>query len=243
MNDIWANLAPVIAARHCKRAFLDRPVPDGVLTRVLEAAAGAPSTRNNQPWRVEVVSGGARDELVRALVGAFDEGEPSQPDYANRPATPDPVTAQRAAVASNGVLRAKGYDSTNPDERRRHLRDNLGIYGAPVAMIFHISEALVPGAFLEVGLFLQLVMLGLVAHDLGSCPQFSVAGYPHILRRQLGLSSDRLIVCNLAVGYPDPDVAVNRFVPPRAPAAEFVGWHHQARLHTSDKRPDRARGR
>jgi nitroreductase len=96
-----------------------------------------------------------------------------------------------------------------------------------VAMVFHLPADAVPGAFLEMGFFVQNVMLGLVACGLGSCPQYSVAGYPQVLREELGLGADRLIVCTLAVGYPDPLAGVNAFVPARAALAEYTRWHDQ----------------
>ena len=68
-------------------------------------------------------------------------------------------------------------------------------------------------------------MLALVACGLGSCPQFSVAGYPDAIRDELGIGGDRLIVCGLAVGHPDESVAVNHFHPARAELTEFVRWH------------------
>jgi hypothetical protein len=67
-------------------------------------------------------------------------------------------------------------------------------------------------------------MVGLVAHGLGSCPQYSVAGYPDLVRDELGFGRDRLIVCGLAVGWVDEAAAINRFVPERAPLAEYVQW-------------------
>ncbi|GAB2859958.1 hypothetical protein GCM10027074_28850 [Streptomyces deserti] len=97
-------------------------------------------------------------------------------------------------------------------------------YGAPAALVCHLPGDAVPGTFLETGLFLQNVMLGLVARGLGSCPQFSVAGYADALRRKLDIDADRIIVCTLAVGYPDEAAPVNRFVPRRAGLEEYVRW-------------------
>jgi nitroreductase len=48
-----------IAARRSVRAFLDTPVGDDVLERVMEAARLAPSARNGQEWRFVVVRDGA----------------------------------------------------------------------------------------------------------------------------------------------------------------------------------------
>lgn len=226
MDHDWKMFEAVVTARHCKRAFLDLPVPRQTLTDVLTAAAHAPSTRNAQPWRVSVVSGAARQALTARLCDAFDRGVAPAPDYRNRPRGADPVAEQRGRVSLDGVLRALDLAAQGRAGRRAHLRMNLEFYGAPVAMVFHLPADAVPGAFLETGFFVQNVMLGLVAVGLGSCPQFSVAGYPSILREELGLG-DRLVVCTLAVGYPDPAARVNSYVPGRAPTAEFTRWHDQ----------------
>jgi len=214
----------IIRARHCKRAFLGRPVPRAVLEEVLGAAAQAPSTRNGQPWSVAVVSGQAREALARRLCDLFDRGAAMKMDYDSRPAELPPAHQERARLASAGVHAAKGIAPDDAAGRRSHLRDNLRFYGAPVAMIFHLPANAAPGTFLEAGFFIQNVMLGLVARGLGSCPQASVAGYSDALRQALGLASDRLIVCNLSVGYADDTAAVNRFVPERADLADYVQW-------------------
>ncbi|MEV0642439.1 nitroreductase [Streptomyces sp. NPDC050619] len=214
----------LIASRHCKRAFLDRPVARDVLAEVLLAAGQAPSSRNIQPWRLTVVTGGPLDALVRTLCEGFDRGEQPRPDCANRTPTLDDTAAERARAALTGVLRAKGHAPDDPSAARAHLRDNLRFYGAPAALVCHVPGDAVSGTFLEAGLFLQNVMLGLVARGLGSCPQFSVAGYADALRRKLDIDADRIIVCTMAVGYPDEAAPVNQFVPQRARLEEYVHW-------------------
>ncbi|GAA3369324.1 nitroreductase [Streptomyces sannanensis] len=215
----------VIMDRHCKRAFLDNAVPHGLLADVLRAAGHAPSNRNTQLWQVTVVTGRSLEALVRRLREAFDRGEPVSPDYRNRPPALDPAAERRARSAGTGVLRAKGVAVADDLARRAHLRDNLGFYGAPVALVCHLPANAVPGTFLELGCFLQNMMLGLVARGLGSCPQFSVARYADILRKELGIPEDRLIACTVSAGYPDEAAPVNRFVPPRARLEEYTQWH------------------
>ncbi|HEV2783889.1 MAG TPA: nitroreductase [Actinophytocola sp.] len=224
---LWAGFLSVLSARHCKRAFLDKPVPREVLEQVLRAAANAPSTRNGQPWQVAVLSGPRREALAARLCAEFDSGVQPSPDYQNRPVRPDEATERRAREAGAGVLRAKGVERTDAAARRAHLRDNYQFYGAPTEMIFHLPAEAPPGLFLEMGFFLENVMLGLVACGLGSCPQFSVAGYADAIRDELGLG-DRLVVCGLAVGYPDESVPVNHFHPRRAELADYVQWHDQS---------------
>jgi nitroreductase len=218
------DVLSAITARHCKRAYLDRPVPQALLREVLAAAAHAPSTRNAQPWEVVVLSGAARRRLADRLCAAFDADEPARPDYVNRRPSSDPRELERAERAGRGLFEASGIARDDRQARRAHLRGNFQFHGAPVAMILHLPADAVAGTFLEMGFFLQNVMIGLVACGLGSCPQFSVAGYPDCIRSELGLGADRLIVCSLAVGYPDPQAPVNAFAPERAGMAEYTRW-------------------
>lgn len=51
--------------RHSKRSFLDKPVPEDALLRILEAARWAPSANNNQPWRFIVVRDPQRLQAFR----------------------------------------------------------------------------------------------------------------------------------------------------------------------------------
>jgi nitroreductase len=233
----WTTFRSVLNGRHSKRAFLIKPVPRDLLESVL-ATAGccAPSTRNSQPWQVSVVTGECKDALARRLCAEFDRGVGPRPDYEFRPARgakPDHALDARAREASVGVLLAKGHNEIDRAARRSHLRDNLGFYGAPVEMIFHLPTDAMPGQFLEMGFFLQNVMLSLVACGLGSCPQFSVAGYPDAIRAELGLGADRLVVCGLAVGYPDESMPVNQFQPSRAELADYVRWHDKTPPETT----------
>ena len=62
MNSMDVNEA--IRTRKSVRSFLDAPVGEEVLTRVLEAARAAPSARNAQEWRFVAV----RDLEARAKI-------------------------------------------------------------------------------------------------------------------------------------------------------------------------------
>lgn len=182
-----------------------------------------------------MVTGKRKDTLASRLCAQLDRDVTPRPDFTYRPDRGDSTSAARAREASVGVLLAKGHDRNDPAARRAHLRDNLEFYRAPVEMIFHLPADAMPGQFLEMGFFLQNVMLSLVACGLGSCPQFSVAGYPDIIRAELGLEADRLVVCGLAVGYPDESVPVNQFQPGRAELTDYVQWHDQPPLATGGR--------
>lgn len=222
MDDAFLS---IITMRHCKRAFLDRPVPRGILERVLSAAGHAPSPRNTQFWQVAVVTGDARTELCRRLRCAADSAEQYTADYDNRPTPMGAAAEQRASAWGAAYYGALGVARDDQAGRREVERRNLRFYDAPVAMVFHLPSAAVAGTFLEMGFFVQNVMLGLVASGLGSCPQYSVARYADVLRDALGLGADRLIVCTLCVGYVDESAPINDFHPERARLAEYTRWY------------------
>ncbi|HEX5407151.1 MAG TPA: nitroreductase [Pseudonocardiaceae bacterium] len=221
MDDAFLS---VITSRHCKRAFLDRAVPREILERVLSAAGHAPSPRNTQFWQVAVATGEARAEISRRLRSAADSDEQYEPDYVNRPTPMGELPERRAMAWGAGYYEALGITRNDTAGRREVERRNLRFYDAPVAMIFHLPVAAVAGTFLEMGFFIQNVMLGLVASGLGSCPQYSVARYGDVLRETLGLTADRLIVCTLCVGYVDESNPINAFHPERAPLEEYTQW-------------------
>jgi nitroreductase len=170
----------------------------------------------------------ARAELSRLMAAAMDSGEAYEPDYANRPTPMGARHEERAFAWGAAFYGALGVHREDAAARRAFERENLFFYGAPVAMIFHLPGNAVPGTFLEMGFFLQNVMLGLVSCGLGSCPQYSVARYSKVIRDYLGLGSDRLIVCSLSVGHVDETAPINRFHPPRAALGEYTQWYGQA---------------
>ena len=61
------DIYELIALRKSVREFLDKPVPDEILERLLNAARLAPSAHNQQEWRFVVVTDpGLRSQLIEA---------------------------------------------------------------------------------------------------------------------------------------------------------------------------------
>ena len=219
-----AEFLSVLRARHCQRAFTSEPVSRETLEDILLTAGQASSGKNTQPWRVTVVSGAKREELSTALCAAYDAGEKPEPDY-EYSLQPEPEEwRERARACGYSLFELKGIAREDVEARKAHGRENFEFFGAPVHMIFHLPTGSERGNFLDVGMFMQNVMLGLTASDLGSCPQFSVAGYANIVRSTLGLPSSRWVVSGLSLGWPDPAAKVNTFVPERLPLKDFVSW-------------------
>jgi nitroreductase len=65
------DFTTVIQTRRSVRAYADKPIPDAVLGRVLEAARLAPSACNFQPWRFVVV----KDANTRTQLAQMAHGQ------------------------------------------------------------------------------------------------------------------------------------------------------------------------
>ena len=64
------DLLKFLRARRSLRRYQRRPIPDGILEQLLEAAIWAPSAHNRQPWRFVIVSEQAQKEGLARAMGA-----------------------------------------------------------------------------------------------------------------------------------------------------------------------------
>lgn len=69
MSTAYGGFFDVVVRQRSCRAFLDTPVDDALVERMLEAAIHAPSAENSQPWVFVVV----RQPATRARIGALGQ--------------------------------------------------------------------------------------------------------------------------------------------------------------------------
>ena len=203
------DLEDTITSRHSTRLFLrDKPVPHELVTEALELAIRAPSNSNIQPWQMVFASGGVRDRLVEALLTQADIASPSVPPL------PEQFAHFRRDLGSlvYGTMGVARHDS---EARRLAVLRNWEFFRAPLAGIVSMHRDLDYVDAVAVGMFLQTFVLAITARGLGTCVQVSIAGYPDILRRQLGIGEEYRILCGIAIGYPDTTFPANDLDVPR----------------------------
>src|SRR6516164_4710118 len=99
---------------------------------------------------------------------------------------------------------------------------NWELFRAPLAAIVCMHRDLGPADAVSVGMYLQTLLLAFTERGLGTCIEVSVARYPQIVRVQLAVPAELLIICGLAVGYPDPDFPAYRLHVSREPIGKNV---------------------
>jgi len=210
------DLEEAILNRRSTRLFLpDKPVPKDLVIEALELAARAPSNSNIQPWRLVFNSGPARDRLVEALLEEADQGEPKVPPL------PDEFQHFRRDLGAL-LYGTMGVPRNDPEARKIAVLRNWEFFRAPLGAIVCMHRDLEYADALGVGMFLQTFMLALTARGIGSCVQVSIAGYPEIIREQLGIDEDLRILCGVSIGYPDPEFPANALHTPRSPLEHNV---------------------
>lgn len=229
----------IIAGRFACRDFSGAPVGRGTIEQILRVARFAPSGANIQPWRVYVLAGAAKERVSAALRAAHetarDEHVSEYSYYASD--LPEPYL-QRRQEFGRLYYGSLGIAQTDLDARRAQTARNYAFFGAPVGLIVTIDRRLQVGSWLDLGMFVQNVLLAAAGHGLQSCPQETFSKYHHILRSLLSIPAEQMVVCGISIGRAR-DEARGRLMP-RADIAEFaafVGFEDQCETERERTRP------
>jgi len=76
--------------------------------------------------------------------------------------------------------------------------------GAPACLVFTTDEALERSAWLDYGMFLQRVAVAARSRGLDACCEGALAPFHDRVAGELALGPAEIVVCALALGYPDP---------------------------------------
>jgi nitroreductase len=210
----------VLRSRRATRAFRPDPIPRQIVLDILEAAATAPSNSNTQPWRVHVLTGAPMKNLAEALVESFRAD--SAPPSAH---FPDPLPAEfgvRQADFAARYYACLGIDRRDVAARARQTERNFCFFGAPVGLIFSIDARLTAHSWLDLGLFVQNVMIAARARGIDTCPQVSFARFHAIIASHLQMRAEEVTACGMSMGFADTRAPVNQVRMPRQRALDFT---------------------
>ncbi|MDQ3032203.1 MAG: nitroreductase [Myxococcota bacterium] len=201
------DLETALSARRSVRAFLPREVPRETLSRIFERAQQAPSWCNIQPWRVWLASGDARARFIARTVESAQTRMPA-PDVPFPAEYPEPYGAHRRACGK-ALYDAMGVARDDREGRHGAWMRNFVAFDAPHVAIVAIDRRFGLYAALDVGCWLQSVLLLAEAEGLATCAQASLAVYPDIAREVLGVPDDVAVLFGIAIGYEDASAPAN----------------------------------
>ena len=224
MNREALSAEEALLTRRSVRAFLPAPVARATVEELLALASRAASGSNIQPWKVHVIAGETRERLSRAILDSLDRDgyEKHKREYNYYPVNwREPYLARRRKIGWDlyGLMGIRKGDFEGTEHQRRR---NYEFFGAPVGMMFTLDEDLELGSWLDLGIYLGSLMVAARGRGLDTCPQAAFADFHAIIRRELGIPDNQVIICGMALGYPDPDAPENRLVTERAAPSEFA---------------------
>lgn len=228
MSDSYPDELTVSAAvdtRRSVRAFLDRPVDMALLKEMLALAARAPSGGNLQPWRIAVLSGEPLDQfrniMARRIAETPMRDKMQYQVYPDNLAEPYRTHRFRIGEAMYATL---GIPRDDKAARLRWFQRNYQFFGAPVGLFVFVDRHMGVAQWVDLGIYLQTVMLLLRGKGLDSCPQEAWAAYHTEVSRFLGTDADWVLFSGLAVGYADEAASVNNFRSERMALGDFASF-------------------
>jgi nitroreductase len=226
-----ASVDAAILSRFSARAYLPKAVDRAVLQEVLEIAARAPSGTNTQPWKVYVLQGAKRDELVAKTCAAHDAmtANPAlAADYAEEydyyPTKWVSPFIDRRRECGFGLYGVLGIGKGDKDRMHEQHQKNFRFFDAPVGLIFTIDKVMGRGSLLDYGMFLQTIMVAARSRGLHTCPQAAWNNFSKIILPHVGAGENEMVVCGMALGYADESALVNTFQTTRVDAKTFTHW-------------------
>ncbi|KAF3045427.1 hypothetical protein E8E12_003016 [Didymella heteroderae] len=199
------TVTSLMRTRHSVRSFWPTPVPRDLLRQVLALAQQTASNSNCQPWRLKILTGDALQRLSSALLEAVKAGvEPTTAPI------PEHFKHYRSEFG-HLLYGSEGYDIPREDREAAETarRRNYKFFDAPVGMIIYIDKSLADVDVMCVGMYLQSLSLLLAERGIACCWQVSVAGYPDVVRKELRIGDEMLVLSGGAVGYEDVNARPN----------------------------------
>lgn len=201
------DLEQSILTRRSVRAFLPREVPRDILRGIFDRAQRAPSWCNIQPWRAFVASGETRARLAEATLAAAREGAP-RPDVPFPVDYPEPYATHRRQCGK-ALYEAMGVERHDHEGRQSAWLRNFVAFDAPHIVLCGVDRRFDLWAALDVGCWLQTILLLATQQGIATCAQASLSLYPDVARPILGIGDDIKILFGIAMGYEDTSVAAN----------------------------------
>ncbi|MEM9029571.1 MAG: nitroreductase [Pseudomonadota bacterium] len=217
------TVCDAIHGRRSIRAFdPQQPVSIATVNEILALGARAPNGSNIQPWAVSVLIGDALTAFRQELERVTRAGEPDVRDYSYYMSDwREPYLGRRRATGW-GLYGLLGISKGDRDGSLEQMVRNYRFFDAPVGLIVSMERDMGRGAWLDMGCFIQTVLLAARGHGMEACPLASFCNYPNRIRHLLGLPYSSVIVTGIAIGFPLEGAAVNTYQTPREPVSTFA---------------------
>lgn len=202
------TLDEAIYSRRSVRGFLDKPVPQDVLDEIFSLAQRTPSNCNIQPWKVFVASGEVRDRIKEKMVHNVMNGIAPNADVPY-PGKFEGEYRKRQVECAVEMYNEMSIARDDSEGRMRASLRNFELFDAPHVAFIGMESSFGTTVGLDVGMYMQTLMLAMASRGIGSCAQGSMRSYPDLVREEFPGNDNIDILVGLSFGYEDPSVPAN----------------------------------
>lgn len=223
ITGVAASVTQAMTTRHSIRRFDAKPVEPEKLEAIFRTSLRTPSWKSSQPWSVHVVTGEKLKRLSKLMTEAAIKGDLG-PDVVWPTAYPADAKRRMFDLGMK-IYGVAGIDRKDKAARDQFMVDNFKFFDAPVGVFITSNFELNYYVGIDIGCYLQSVMLLAREQGLGTCPQAALSAMPKIVRAELGLPEEQKVLVGLSIGYPLPDPELNRYHTPRESFADKVKFY------------------
>jgi len=133
-----------------------------------------------------------------------------------------PVYDQRRQEIGEDIYKVLRIARDDKQRRRGQFAKNALMFNAPVGVFAYIDRSLSYGQWMDLGMYLQSVMLLGEAQGLASCAQGYWTFFHSNVRDVTNAPADLMLACGLAIGFEDKDAPINTVRSARAELDDFA---------------------
>ena len=214
-----------ILKRRSVRAYTDQIVEQSLIEKVFTEAQQSPSNCNTQPWHVVVVSGDARDKIEKAMMSDILSGKTPNPHFTPGDSDLQNQYRRRQIDCAIALYDSMGIKKEDKQERQELMGRNWQFFGAPHAAFFSMPKDMSEINAVDMGIYLQSLMLLMTQYGLASCPQGALAMFADSVWEMANIPENNAIMFGLSFGYAATDNPINQFDVGRAELSDSVEFY------------------
>lgn len=216
------NVKQAVQQRRTVRQFKSDPVDQAVIKEIFNLAQRSPSNCNTQPWHTAVASGETRDKLEKAFMDLLLSGAQPNPHFTPGDQGLYGVYKERQFACAADYYGVAGVPREDKQARMALMARNWQFFDAPHAAFISMPGTMHATNALDVGIYMQTLMLLFVEYGLASCPQGALAIYPEPVLEVFDIPEGNRLIAGISFGYADESAQLNRLVMDRIEMSDAV---------------------
>ena len=224
-TDKAESVTDALMTRITVRDFLDKPVPEDVLKRILTTALRSPSGGNLQPWNLHVMTGKILEKFKETAAQKTLSGQVEAPTHKAYPSPLwEPQRSWRYKLGED-MYALLDIPRENKMGRLVWLAQNSKFFEAPVGIIVTGDKRLDMPQYMDIGIMLQSIMLLAREEGLHTAPQGWWRNWSSTCHEMLDIPEEQEVLVGMSLGYGNPDSPVNNLWADRAELDELVKFY------------------